>query len=59
MSSENTNKQKASKLKLGIILGSSIIVVLGAVLFFIFMQKNSVVGKNEVIRVNNEVHKTD
>ena len=59
MSSENTNKQKASKLKLGIILGSSIIVVLGAVLFFIFMQKNSVVGKYEVIRVNNEVHKTD
>ena len=45
MSSENTNKQKASKLKLGIILGSSIIVVLGVVLFFIFMQKNSVVGK--------------
>ena len=59
MSSENTNKQKASKLKLGIILGSSIIVVLGVVLFFIFMQKNSVVGKYEVIRVNNEVHKTD
>ena len=41
MSSENTNKQKASKLKLGIILGSSIIVVLGAVLFFIFMQKKA------------------